>query len=91
MLELSGPRVRDVLAKGVPLDLHPVRFRDGDVALTAVAHVAVHLRQVSDAPAYRLSVPRSYFGAFWHWLASSAAEFGCEVAAPDPQAHRDAG
>lgn len=91
VLEVSGPRVRDVLAKGVPIDLHAAHFRDGAVALTAVAHVGVHLRQVSDAPAYRLSVPRSYFGTFWHWLAASAAEYGCEVVAPDPQPPGDVG
>jgi heterotetrameric sarcosine oxidase gamma subunit len=82
VLELSGPRVREVLAKGVPIDLHPERFRSGDVALTVAAHVGVQLRQVSEAPAYRLAVVRSYFGGFWHWLAASAAEYGCEVAAP---------
>jgi sarcosine oxidase subunit gamma len=82
LLEVSGPRVRDVLAKGLPIDLHPAAFRSGDVALTAVAHVGVQLRQVSDAPGYRLAVVRSYFGSFWHWLGSSAAEYGCEVLAP---------
>ena len=30
----SGPRVRDVLAKGVPIDLHPKAFKPGDVAIT---------------------------------------------------------
>lgn len=83
-LDLGGPRVRDVLAKGLPIDLHPDSFRSGDVALTGVAHIGVHLRQISDAPSYRLAVVRSFFGSFWHWLASSAAEFGCEVAAPEP-------
>jgi methylglutamate dehydrogenase subunit D len=82
VLEVAGPRVRDVLAKGLPIDLHPERFGTGDVALTAVAHVGVQLRQITDAPSYRLAVARSYFGSFWHWLASSAAEFGCEVVAP---------
>jgi sarcosine oxidase subunit gamma len=90
VLEVSGPRVRDVLAKGAPIDLHADQFSAGDVALTAIGHVGVHLRQVSAAPAFRLSVARSYFGTFWHWLSSSAAEFGCEVVAPDPQPARDA-
>ena len=82
VLEVAGPRVREVLAKGLPIDLHPELFGSGDVALTAVAHVGVQLRQITDAPSYRLAVPRSHFGSFWHWLASSAAEFGCEVVAP---------
>jgi methylglutamate dehydrogenase subunit D len=82
VLDVAGTRVRDVLAKGVPIDLHAGRFRDGDVALTAAGQVGVQLRQTSAAPSYRLSVARSYFGSFWHWLAASAAEFGCEVAEP---------
>jgi sarcosine oxidase subunit gamma len=82
ILELAGAAVRDVLAKGVPLDLHPRVFGVGDVALTAAHHVGLHLRQVSAEPRYRISVVRSYFGSFWHWLESSAAEFGCEVLPP---------
>ncbi len=82
-LEVEGPRVRDVLAKGLPIDLHPAAFRSGDVAVTAVAHVGVYLWQLSDAPSYRLAVVRSFFGSFWHWLISSAAEYGCEVEAPE--------
>jgi heterotetrameric sarcosine oxidase gamma subunit len=83
VLEVAGTRVRDVLAKGVPIDLHPERFRDGDVALTVVGHVGIQLRRTNEVPSYRLSVARSYFGSLWHWLAASAAEFGCEVIAPD--------
>ena len=83
VLELAGPRVRDVLAKGVPIDLHPDRFRAGDVAVTLVGHVGVQLWCNSAAPDYRLAVARSYFSSLWHWLAASAAEFGCEVVAPD--------
>jgi sarcosine oxidase subunit gamma len=71
-----------VLAKGLPIDLDPARFGAGDVALTAVAHVGLHVRQTSDAPSYRLGVARSYAQSLWHWLAASAAEFGCEVVAP---------
>ena len=43
LLELRGPRVRDVLAKGVSIDLHPRAFRTGDVAVTTASHLAVHL------------------------------------------------
>jgi methylglutamate dehydrogenase subunit D len=77
-LDLRGPKVRDVLAKGLPIDLDPARFGEGDVAMTAAFHVGVHLWQTSAQPIYRVSVVRSYFGSFWHSLASSAAEFGCE-------------
>ncbi|MBS0393287.1 MAG: sarcosine oxidase subunit gamma [Proteobacteria bacterium] len=79
VIDVTGPRVREVLAKGVPVDLHPDAFEVGDVAVTSAHHVGLQLRQLSVAPAYRLSVPRSYAGSFWTWLEHSAAEFGYEV------------
>jgi len=82
--DLRGARVRDVLAKGVSIDLHPRSFRTGDVAVTTASHLAVHLWQVADEPVYRLLVVRTYFDSLWRWLAASAAEYGCEVLAPTP-------
>ena len=82
MLELSGRNVRDMLAKGMALDLHPRAFKTGDAALTSVSLIAVQFWQVSDAPTYRLLVTRSYFLSFWRWLAASAAEFGAELLPP---------
>jgi heterotetrameric sarcosine oxidase gamma subunit len=82
MLELRGPKVREVLAKGVSLDLHPHVFRTGDVALTSVSHVGLQFWQTNEAPVYQLLVVRSYFQSFWRWLAASAAEYGIEVRAP---------
>jgi sarcosine oxidase subunit gamma len=79
ILRLSGKRVRDALAKGCPLDLHPRAFTLGDAATTQVALIPCQLWQLDEAPTFELSVPRSYAGSFWHWLASSAAEFGYEV------------
>jgi methylglutamate dehydrogenase subunit D len=84
LLELRGPRVRDVLAKGMSIDLHPRAFRTGDVAVTTASHLAVHLWQVADDPVYRLLVVRTYFDSLWRWLALSAAEYGCEVETPLP-------
>ena len=82
LVDVSGPRVRDALAKGVPIDLHPASFRAGDVALTCASHISVQIWQLTADPVYRLAVARSYFGSFWHWLAMSAAEYGCEIIDP---------
>jgi sarcosine oxidase subunit gamma len=81
VLRLSGPRVRDVLAKGVPVDLHPKAFKPGDVASTLVAYVGVQIDMLDDAPTYQLMAPRSMAGTLWSWLAASAAEFGYDVVA----------
>ena len=79
VLQLSGPRVRDVLAKGVPIDLHPNVFKPGDVANTLVAYLGVQIDMLDDAPTCQLAAPRSMVGTFWSWLSASAAEFGYDV------------
>jgi sarcosine oxidase subunit gamma len=79
VLRLSGPRVRDVLAKGVPVDLHPKAFRPGDVASTQVAYIGVQVDMLDAAPTYQLTAPRSMAGTLWSWLSASAAEFGYDV------------
>ncbi len=79
VLHLSGPRVRDVLAKGVAIDLHPKVFKPGDVASTPIAYIGVQIDMLDAAPIYRLTAPRSMAGSFWSWLSASAAEFGYDV------------
>ena len=77
LFEVWGPRVRDGLAKGVPVDLHPECFTD-DVAVTVVAHIGAIVWQ-SGPDRFTLAVFRSYAGSFWHWLSASAAPFGLVV------------
>jgi sarcosine oxidase subunit gamma len=79
IVRLSGPRVRDVLAKGLAVDLHPRAFKVGDVAVTLVAHIGVQVDLVDAAPTFQLMAPRSTAGSFWSWLCASAAEFGYDV------------
>lgn len=82
VLRLSGSRVRDALAKGCMLDLHPTAFPIGMTALTSIAHIGVHLWRTEDGPegaVFEIMVARSFAGSFWSWLSASVAEFGCEV------------
>jgi heterotetrameric sarcosine oxidase gamma subunit len=74
VFEVSGPRVRDALAKGVPVDLHPSVFTD-DVAVTSIAHIGAIVWQ-SAPDRFAIAVFRSFAGSLWHWLAASAAELG---------------
>lgn len=79
IFELSGPKVRAVLAKGVPLDLDV--FGQDDAAVTVIAHIgAVVWRPGPDI--FMIAVFRSFAESFWHWLSASAAEFG--LALKDP-------
>ena len=82
VLRLSGPCARDVLAKGLPIDLHPRAFGPGNAATSTISLMGVQLWQVDDAPSYDIALFRSVSESFWRWLTSSAAEFGYEVTMP---------
>jgi sarcosine oxidase subunit gamma len=79
VLRLRGDRVRDALAKGIPVDLHPRNFKTGDVASTLVARIGVHIEQLDDQPTFQLMAFRSLAGSLWSWLTKAAAEYGYEV------------
>jgi heterotetrameric sarcosine oxidase gamma subunit len=83
ILRRRGPKAREVLAKGIALDLHPRAFRPGDVALTLAAHVGVQLWQLDETPTYEIAVARSLAKSLWGWLSASAAEFGYEIASSE--------
>jgi heterotetrameric sarcosine oxidase gamma subunit len=76
VVRVSGPHARDMLAKGVMVDLHPRAFRPGDVAVTSVAYIGAHLWQLDDTQTYELAVYRSFGVSFWRWLLEAGAEFG---------------
>lgn len=78
IIAVQGPRVRDLLAKGTSVDLHPVAFGDGRCAVTLMAHVGVHLAQTG-ADAFEISVFRSFARGFWEWLTLQAEEMGYAV------------
>jgi methylglutamate dehydrogenase subunit D len=81
IIRIGGPKARDALAKGVPLDLDPSVFGPGDTAMTTVAHINVHFWQCDAAPTYDFAVFRSFAGSFCEWFLDAAAEFGVLVAA----------
>ena len=75
VLELSGPRARDVLEKGCRLDLHSSAFAPGRCAGTVIANTQVYLEQMNDGPTYRLYVVRSFSRHLASWLLDAMAEY----------------
>lgn len=59
VVRLAGPSVRDILARVLPLDLHPRAMRPGHVASTLAAHIGVQVWQIDDAPSYDIAGPVS--------------------------------
>jgi sarcosine oxidase subunit gamma len=83
VLRLSGERVCEVLAKGIPLDLHPRKFKVDDIASTMISQMGVQIQQLDDRPTFQLMAFRSLASSLLSWLTKSAAQFGYEIA------HRD--
>lgn len=75
VLEISGPRARDVLEKGCYLDLHPRAFGPGRCLGTIIAKTQVLLEQTDDTPSYRLYVRASYARHLATWLLDAMAEY----------------
>jgi heterotetrameric sarcosine oxidase gamma subunit len=83
-LRVSGPRIRQALAKILPLDLHPRAFKVADCASTVALHIAATLWRLEDAPGgapvFEILVPRSFAVCFWDLFVHSAAEYGLSAA-----------
>jgi methylglutamate dehydrogenase subunit D len=78
IIRIEGTKVRKVLCKGTPVDLHESEFEIGKSALTQMAHVGVHLTRVA-RDSFELSVFRGFSKSFWEWLTEQAEEFGYQV------------
>ena len=75
-LRLTGSRVRDVLARGCAIDLHPRAFGRGSSAQTTLGQAGVVLLALSDAgDDYLVLVRSSFAGYLAEWLLDAALEF----------------
>lgn len=75
-LRLTGARVRDVLAKGCSIDLHPRVFGRGSSAQTLLGQAGVVLLALSDAgDDFVVLVRSSFAGYLADWLLDAALEF----------------
>jgi sarcosine oxidase subunit gamma len=76
---VDGRPARAVLAKGIPLDLHPEVFAVGQAGLTGLHHTPVLLYRAAE-DRYEVWAMRSFALTCWEWLADSALEFGYDTA-----------
>jgi len=68
LLELSGPRARDVLAAVCALDLHARTFPVGHATQTLLVRAPVLLQLVDETPTWRLLVRPSFVAYVVDWL-----------------------
>jgi len=76
VLHLSGQPVREVLAQGCPLDLHPKVFGPGSAAGSVFFKASVWLWQTEAAPVYEVLVRNSFRGYVWLMLERCTPECG---------------
>ena len=74
-LTLSGVHVRDVLAKGCALDLHPSVFPPGRSAQSTLGRAGVILLADEDPDRFTVLVRQSFGNYLADWLIDAAAEF----------------
>lgn len=80
IMRLTGPKVRQTLAKLVPIDIHPRAFQVADLAQTVCGYMTVLLWRVQDsapgAAAFDIWVGRSLAISLHEAISRAAAEFG---------------
>jgi len=81
VITMTGPAARDVLARGISLDLHPRAFGPGQCAQTGMGRTNVLLHQTDNAPTYEIYVLKSFSDYLWRWIGLIAEDFGMAVRA----------
>ncbi|MDL2186906.1 sarcosine oxidase subunit gamma family protein [Pseudomonas sp. ChxA] len=80
LLELSGPKVREVLMKSTSYDVHPNNFPVGKAVGTVFAKSQLIIRHTAE-DTWELVIRRSFSDYWWLWLQDAAAEYGLSVQA----------
>jgi sarcosine oxidase subunit gamma len=75
MLEIRGPRSRELLSKGCGLDFHPRVFTAGSCARTRLAGVPAILDAAAEGDSFTCQVARGYLDYLHRWLSDAAVEF----------------
>lgn len=77
-LFIEGRCAREVLSKGIALDLHPDVFQSDAYALTGLQDTPVLLHRTG-RDRYELYVLRTFARWIWDWLTDAALPLGYEV------------
>lgn len=79
VISISGPASREVLARGISLDLHPRAFGPGQCAQTGMSKANVLLHQTDNRPGYEIYILNSFADYLWRWIGVVAEDFGLAV------------
>ncbi len=76
---IEGAPARNLLAKGIPLDMHETAFKPGVFAMTGLHHTPVLLHCVGENR-FELYAMRTFALSVWEWLTDAALEYGSQIA-----------
>lgn len=71
---VDGPPSRDVLAKGIPLDLHISVFKPGHFAMSGLHHTPVLVHCIGEHT-FHVYALRTFALSVWDWLLDAAQEY----------------
>lgn len=74
LLEVRGPKARELLAHGIPIDLDARSFGPGRCSQTLLAKAQVIIERRSDDPAFHLYIRSTFASYAADWLLDAAAE-----------------
>ncbi|MDP3978210.1 MAG: sarcosine oxidase subunit gamma family protein [Pseudomonas sp.] len=80
LVELSGPKVREMLMKSSIYDVHPSNFPVGKAVGTMFAKSQLVIRHTGE-DTWELIVRRSFADYIWLWLQDASAEYGLAIKA----------
>jgi sarcosine oxidase subunit gamma len=78
LLELTGPKVREVLMKSTSYDVHPDSFPVGKAVGTVFAKSQLVIRRTGEET-WELLIRRSFADYWWLWLQDASAEYGLAI------------
>lgn len=82
LLQLSGRRVRDCLAKLCSIDVHESAFAVGAAAALSIDHSTVNMWRGADAldgdPVFNVLMFSSFAESLWHTILEAACEYGVD-------------
>jgi sarcosine oxidase, subunit gamma len=81
VITIAGPAARDVLARGISLDLHPRAFGPGQCAQTGMSKANIVLHQLDNQPSYEIYILKSFADYLWRWIGLVAEDFGMAIKA----------
>jgi methylglutamate dehydrogenase subunit D len=85
VVRVTGEGARDLLNRGLPVDLDATVFPPDAFAQSVIHHIPVLVHRVPLAGdnAFDVYVSSDYAVSFWEWLTEAAQSFGCEVGNPE--------